>query len=253
MGRPKRRTFGVFAFHNSVLIEDAPGSIEANELLMDLGGEPPMVRPGKPKSGRVDYHVAKRILDLVFSLAMIVVLSPVVLVFAIMVKISSAGSVFFRQERVGRYGEVFVLLKFRTMLEGADESYHREHYEQRANGDPREMLISEDPRVTRVGAFLRRWSGDEIPNLWNVVKGDMSLVGPRPLVPYELVLFRPEQLRRLEVLPGITGLAQVEGRLNISMDQRSDHDLEYVDRHSFLYDLVLLARTVPALLTRHGA
>ena len=226
------------------------------QFVVDLRAEIPELswQPSTNARRRIPYRIAKRALDLVASLVIIVILSPVLLVLALAMKLSSTGPIFFRQERVGRHGKVFVMLKVRTMTNGTDESLHRTHYEDltKGNGDHKKMLIEADPRVTRIGTFLRKWSLDELPNLWNVLKGDMSLVGPRPLVPYEMELYVEEQLRRLKVSPGMTGLAQVRGRLRMSMDERANHDLEYVDRCSFWYDVGLLVRTIPSLLIRPG-
>ena len=224
-------------------------------LVVDLRGVDPEFRWEPSSESRLAYHIGKRTLDVVLSVVMMLVLSPVFLVLAVIVMASSPGPVFFHQKRVGRYGKPFVLSKFRTMVDGANESHHRHHYEQLANDndDHRDLLIEEDPRVTRVGTFLRKWSLDELPNLWNVLKGDMSLVGPRPLVAYELLLYEPNQLRRVKVPPGITGLAQVNGRLQVTLGERADYDLEYVDHCSFWYDLGLLFRTIPAILTKRGA
>jgi lipopolysaccharide/colanic/teichoic acid biosynthesis glycosyltransferase len=199
------------------------------------------------------YEVGKRSLDLFLAVLMGLVLSPVLIAIAVIIRITSPGPVFFRQERVGRYANSFCLLKYRTMRAGADESHHRQHAEQLANGNGKLLLMEDDPRVTPIGRFLRKSSLDELPNLWNVIKGEMSLVGPRPLVPYELMLHDREYLRRLEVMPGITGLAQVKGRLNITMDERGDRDLDYVDRCSFWYDMRLLLRTIPVMFTQPGA
>jgi lipopolysaccharide/colanic/teichoic acid biosynthesis glycosyltransferase len=202
---------------------------------------------------RKAYESCKRAFDVLVAVLISLLLSPALLAITIAVRLSSDGPVFFRQERVGRYGDRFQLLKYRTMYDGADDSHHRRHSEELANGTGHKLLIEDDPRVTPVGRFLRKWSLDELPNLWNVIKGDMSLVGPRPLVPYELMLHGIGHLSRLVVMPGITGLAQVNGRLHLSLNERADQDLVYVERRSFWFDVALLTRTIPALLTRPGA
>jgi lipopolysaccharide/colanic/teichoic acid biosynthesis glycosyltransferase len=155
---------------------------------------------------------------------------------AIAIKRTSPGPVFFRQERAGLHGHVFRVVKFRTMVDDPD-------------GNP---LFPDDDRITSAGRWLRRLSLDELPQLVNVVVGDMSIVGPRPTLPYQVERYTPEQRRRLDVRPGLTGLAQIKGRNSILWAERIEHDLEYVDRQSLLYDLWLVLRTVPAVLGGSG-
>lgn len=220
---------------------------------IDLRGDSILISPPERTARQTIYETSKRLLDVLLSMTLLAVLSPLLVVLAMIIKTTSPGPVLFRQERVGRFGELFYLLKFRTMRDGADEAHHREHYERLANGDGQRLLIEDDPRVTAIGRFLRRWSLDELPNLWNVLKGEISLVGPRPLVPYELMLHDKAYLRRLQVLPGITGLAQIEGRLHVGLEERADLDLVYVDKCSIWLDLGILTRTLPAMLMRPGA
>ena len=178
----------------------------------------------------------KRVLDFVAAGALLVVLSPVAAVVAIAVRASMGSPVIFSQERVGLDGRVFVLRKFRTMRP-AESSLD---------------LESDGQRITRTGAFLRSTSLDELPSLWNVVIGDMSLVGPRPLlVPY-LERYTPRQARRHEVRPGVTGLAQVSGRNALSWHERLELDVQYVDQRSLSLDLRILARTLAVVLRRTG-
>ena len=195
------------------------------------------------------YRAAKRILDLAVAVPLGLLLLPVFLVVAIVVKLDSRGPAIFRQERVGLNGELFGMVKFRTMRSDADESLHFDHLERLAPDTPR-LKIGADPRITRVGRFLRMGSLDELPNLWNVIRGDMSLVGPRPLVPAEAEALGDPIRRR--VRPGITGLAQVRGRDAISPEQRNTSDAEYVRTRSFLLDLRILAATVPTLFRNPG-
>jgi lipopolysaccharide/colanic/teichoic acid biosynthesis glycosyltransferase len=170
----------------------------------------------------------------------LVVLSPVLLVAAIAIKLDSRGPVIYRQRRAGLGGQPFELLKLRTMQLGADPV---------GVGTP---VLEGDPRVTRVGGFLRRFSLDELPNLVNVVKGDLALVGPRPTLEAQVELYTPHQRRRLEVRPGITGWAQVNGRAGIPWEERIELDVWYVDHRSALLDLRILGRTARLLLTGQG-
>jgi lipopolysaccharide/colanic/teichoic acid biosynthesis glycosyltransferase len=182
------------------------------------------------------YESAKRALDLVLATGVSIVVSPVLAGIAAAVKLETRGPVFFRQERVGRYGRPFQILKFRTLAGEPPRT-------------PRDFIVSPaDTRITRVGAFLRRWSLDELPQLWNVLKGDMSIVGPRPTLRYQVEQYDDFQRRRLEVPPGVTGWAQVNGRNALSWPQRIDHDVWYVDHRSFWLDLKILLRTPRTLL-----
>jgi len=195
------------------------------------------------------YQMAKRSLDLVVAVPLALLLLPVFLAVAIVVKLDSKGPAIFRQERMGLNGELFGMVKFRTMRSDADESLHLDHLERLSLDTPR-LKIGADPRITRVGRFLRRGSLDELPNMWNVIRGDMSLVGPRPLVPAEAEALG-DPIRRL-VRPGITGLAQVRGRDAISPEQRNDSDAEYVHTRSFILDVRILAATIPTLFRNPG-
>jgi lipopolysaccharide/colanic/teichoic acid biosynthesis glycosyltransferase len=207
----------------------------------------------QPGLRRSIYLGSKRLFDIATSLIALVALSPALLVIALAIRLDSPGPAIFRQPRVGFHGYIFPMLKFRSMHSDADEALHQQHYNNLAvSSSATPIRIPEDPRITRVGKFIRRWSLDELPNLWNVTKGDMSLVGPRPFVPYEVDLHQPEELRRLNAKPGITGLAQIRGRLEMSMAERNAADLEYLDRRSVLFDLHLLAKTFTTVITRPG-
>lgn len=225
---------------------------EQTRFVIELGEGSARVSPGQ---NRTLYEVGKRLFDLVMSIALLAILSPLLIALGVLIKLTSAGPVLFRQERVGRHGERFYLLKYRTMVDGAHEEPHRRHTHNLASssGGAASLLIEDDSRVTRIGTFLRKWSLDELPNLLNVVKGEMSLVGPRPLVPYELALHSPAHLHRLAVQPGITGLAQVNGRLHMNLQERAEVDIAYLHRRSFVFDLLMLLRTIPTLVRRPGA
>ena len=179
----------------------------------------------------------KRLFDFVVAAVAAIVLSPVIAVIALLVRIKLGKPVLFRQLRPGLHGQPFTLLKFRTMLEALD-----------TNGSP----LPDAERLTAFGHFLRRWSLDELPELYNVLRGDMSLVGPRPLLMEYLPLYTAEQARRHDVRPGLTGWAQVNGRNAIGWDQKFAFDLWYVDHASLSLDLRILWLTVRNVFTRHG-
>ena len=176
-----------------------------------------------------------RALDVAIAGAGLALASPVLAAAAIAVKLGDGGPVLFRQTRVGKDGRDFELLKLRTMVVGAEHQ-----------GAGYAVNVG-DSRITRVGAFLRRTSLDELPQLWNVVRGDMSLIGPRPTLRYQVERYNERQRRRLEVLPGITGWAQVKGRASLSWDEKIELDVWYVDHRSPLTDLLILRRTPLAL------
>jgi lipopolysaccharide/colanic/teichoic acid biosynthesis glycosyltransferase len=181
-----------------------------------------------------------RIFDIVISVLALVVFSPVLLVAAIAIKLGSRGAVIYRQTRVGLGGREFELLKLRTMELGSDPV-----------GVGR-VVAREDPRVTAPGRLLRRTSLDEIPNLVNVLRGEMAIVGPRPTIPAQVKDYTPFQHRRHEVRPGLTGWAQVQGRAGIPWEERIELDVEYVERRSFALDARILAKTARLLVTGHG-
>jgi exopolysaccharide biosynthesis polyprenyl glycosylphosphotransferase len=196
--------------------------------------------------------LVKRVADVAVSLLMLLALSPILLLMMVLVKVTSKGPAIFRQERSGMNGRTFTLYKLRTMVEGAEKD--RQKLESANEMDGPVFKIKADPRITRLGAFLRKTSIDELPQLWNVVKGDMSLVGPRPLPVYEVEKFEPWQRRRMSMRPGITCLWQVSGRNTVvSFSEWMKLDLEYVDRWSLRLDLQILLRTIPAVLRARGA
>jgi len=209
-----------------------------------------------PEEGEIShgYAVAKRSLDIAVALIAMLLLAPVLLVVAIAVKIDSRGPAFFRQLRTGRGGVDFWMVKLRTMEFGHDDAVFHDHLAQleySEDDDEYTIKIDDDPRVTRVGGFLRRWSLDELPNLWNVLKGSMSLVGPRPLVPEEADLVGLSNPRFL-VKPGITGYAQVHGRDSISISERTALDDEYVEIRSMKVDIRILLETFGTVFSTKG-
>lgn len=181
-----------------------------------------------------------RLLDILLGSILFVLTLPLVAVAVLLIRLEGGGPAIYRQVRVGRDGEEFELLKLRTMKPGSDPV---------GIGT---AVMRDDPRVTRTGRWLRRTSLDELPNLVNVLRGEMALVGPRPTIPAQVVDYTPHQRRRLEVLPGITGWAQVQGRAGIPWEERIELDVEYVDRRSFLLDLKILARTFWLTITGEG-
>lgn len=178
----------------------------------------------------------KRLLDLALAVPAACLSLPLQAVTAVAIRVTMGKPVLFRQQRPGLHGEPFEMLKFRTMLLPA----------------PERGLISDADRMTRLGALLRSTSIDELPTLWNIVRGDMSVVGPRPLLMQYLARYSPAQARRHEVRPGLTGLAQVSGRNAISWEEKFAHDVEYVDHHSLLIDLRIILRTVVQVVRRDG-
>jgi len=196
--------------------------------------------------------VVKRLIDLGVSSTALVLLSPVMLAIALAIKIDSKGPVFFRQRRVGLNGRTFVLLKFRSMVEGAQRMLPKLKQFNEMSGPVFKM--SNDPRITRVGRLIRKYSLDELPQLINVFRGDMSLVGPRPPLPSEVKLYERRFRRRLSMRPGITCTGQVSGRNEIpDFENWMKLDLEYIDNWSLGEDFKLLARTIPAVLSGTGA
>ena len=198
-------------------------------------------------------------MDLVISLTLIILTAPLLILLWFLVRLTSRGPALFRQERLGRERKPFTVLKLRTMYIGKDDRIHRDYVTSLLSADTSApagktglFKLDADPRVTRVGVWLRRTSLDELPQLINVLRGEMSLVGPRPVLPWEAVLFPEAYQRRFAVKPGITGLWQVSGRSRLSMRQALQLDVEYVLRRSLAFDLSILFRTVPALF-RGGA
>ncbi|MCA9565546.1 MAG: sugar transferase, partial [Myxococcales bacterium] len=216
------------------------------ELLDDL---PILSLSNSPNSPFAEF--AKRSLDLVTSAAALALVWPLLLLTALAVKLDSPGPVLFRQQRVGQNGRRFDVLKFRSMVTDAEAL--RATLEARNEMDGPMFKVQRDPRVTRVGRIIRKFSLDELPQLFNVLKGDMSLVGPRPSLPQEVGELAPWQRRRLSMKPGITCIWQVSGRNSLSFEEWMKLDLEYIDNWSFWLDVKLLARTVPAVLRGTGA
>jgi lipopolysaccharide/colanic/teichoic acid biosynthesis glycosyltransferase len=203
---------------------------DAAQQRLDVPEPPVRPRKGLPRAA-----------DLAIAAVGLVVVSPVLLAAAIAIRLESRGPVFYRQRRVGRDGRIFELYKLRTMRQGADPV------------GVGTAVTAEDPRVTRVGRFLRRYSLDELPNLINVLQGEMRIVGPRATLPAQVELYTPRQLRRLDLRPGVTGWAQIHGRTGIPWEERIELDVWYVEHRSLWLDLKILAKTPAALLGGAGS
>ena len=197
--------------------------------------------------------VAKRAVDVLGAVLAIVIVAPVLIVVSLVIRLDSPGPVFFWQDRAGLGGKRFRMLKFRTMRVGADDEKEDFAYLNHT-GDPRLFKIPNDPRVTHFGAWLRRWSIDELPQCWNVLIGDMSLVGPRPFFQADLESYEDHHFRRLDAKPGITGLWQVNGRSDIvDFEEVVRYDREYIEHWSLPLDFKIMMKTIPALFSRSGA
>ena len=197
------------------------------------------------------YVIAKRLFDIFLSFGGIFFLLPVFLCIALCIKLDDGGSVLHFREIVGKHGKKFYALKFRTMIPDAD-GYLAKHPELMQKFK-QNMKLAHDPRITRVGRFLRKTSLDELPQLFNVVMGQMSLVGPRIIHPSELARYGEYAQKRLSVHPGITGLWQISGRQHISYDERVQLDMQYIDSRSFIVDLVILVKTLKVFVVHTGA
>jgi lipopolysaccharide/colanic/teichoic acid biosynthesis glycosyltransferase len=193
----------------------------------------------------------QRMADVLICALALLLLFPLFLLIAVAIKIDSPGAVLFMQERVGLKGAAFKMFKFRSMRPDAEAV--RNSFQEENERDGPVFKIKKDPRITRVGFFLRRWSLDELPQLLNVLKGEMSLVGPRPALPSEVATYTPRQLMRLAVVPGLTGLWQVSGRANVPFAQSIELDLHYIQNQSIGLNLWIILRTLPKVISGEGA
>jgi lipopolysaccharide/colanic/teichoic acid biosynthesis glycosyltransferase len=221
------------------------------------------------------YYIAKRIIDIVIASILLLVFSPLMLLIALLIKLYSPGPIFFVQERVGAKRQyrakqsywrkaTFRCYKFRTMRSDSDASVHQAYIRALIENDQEKMVelqgqdtkirkLIRDPRITRPGKFLRKLSLDELPQLWNVLRGEMSLVGPRPAIPYEVELYKPWYLGRLETLPGITGLQQVIARSTFDFDQQMHLDIQYIQDQSLWLDIKIMLKTPFVVISTKGA
>jgi lipopolysaccharide/colanic/teichoic acid biosynthesis glycosyltransferase len=195
----------------------------------------------------------KRALDIVLSSVALVLLSPLFLLLIVLIRLQDGGPAFFWQTRVGLWGKEFRFPKFRSMVTNAEQQKLKLTAENQHGNDGITFKMKRDPRVTFVGGIMRKLSLDELPQLWCVLRGEMSLVGPRPPVTAEVARYSVSDRRRLEVKPGLTCIWQVSGRSEIPFEQQVRLDAQYIDSHSFLLDLYLLLKTIPAILTGRGA
>lgn len=211
----------------------------------------PIIDVEKQIKNKKFQFVLKRIMDFILSLIGIIILSPIYLILIVAIKLDSKGPALFKQVRVGKDGKNFVIYKFRTMIVNAEKKR-----ELKINKDDMGNFIfqsKEDNRITKIGKFLRKSSLDELPQLFNVLIGNMSLVGPRPEIPDVAQYYSPEFAQRLLVLPGITGLAQVSGRGEIRLEETVKFDLEYIEKFSVLFDIKILFKTVFSVFKGEGA
>ncbi len=237
----------------NMIVVPAISEIASDRVTMRPVAGLPLVHVDPPRA-RDALRWSKRAFDILASGIGLLVVAPLLLVVAAIVKRADGGPAFFVQHRVGRDGVLFPFYKFRSMVPNA-EQIRSEQLEAHAHDSGNTVMfkMQEDPRITKPGKFLRRYSIDELPQLWNVFKGDMSLIGPRPALPSEVDLYDDDARRRLSVRPGITGLWQVSGRSDLSWDETVRLDLYYVDNWSFTQDLSILSRTVRAVLASRGA
>ena len=194
----------------------------------------------------------KRLLDIMVTLVALILLSPLFAIVALLIKLTDGGPVIYVQTRIGKQGKPFPFPKFRSMVINADKLKDTLLDQAERKGDVT-FKMKKDPRITKIGGFIRRFSIDELPQLWCVLIGDMSIVGPRPPVPREVALYTQEDRRRLEVTPGLTGIWQVSGRSDIGFKQQVELDVLYIESHGFWLDIKLILKTIPAVLTGKGA
>lgn len=235
-----------------VIVVPALTEISSDRVSMRPVAGLPLVHMDLPRS-REALRWTKRLFDIAASSLGLILLTPLFAVIAIGIKAQDGGPVIFKQTRVGRNGETFEFLKFRSMVPDAEERLEAFIHGEQDRGNTVMFKMADDPRITRIGKVLRRYSLDELPQLWNVLRGDMSLVGPRPALPREVSDYDHDATRRLAVRPGITGLWQVSGRSDLSWDDTVRLDLYYVDNWSFTQDIQILSRTVSAVVSSNGA
>lgn len=227
-------------------------SVKMLQVLVKRGFQLPASRSGQIGLARhrLDGNLAKRLFDVIFSLSVLILLLPIYLILAMLIAISSPGPIFYIQERVGKNYKSFSCIKFRTMVNNADEILLdmiatspdlREEFEET-------FKLKQDPRITWIGRFLRLTSLDEFPQFWNVLKGDMSVVGPRPLVPEEIYKYGRHMDKVLTIRPGITGLWQVSGRNDIPYNRRVQMDVYYVNSRNLWLDLLLVVKTIGVII-----
>jgi exopolysaccharide biosynthesis polyprenyl glycosylphosphotransferase len=215
-----------------------------------IGGIPLLGLNGETQL-RASSRMLKRGLDMALTLLVLPFVALIMLILAIAIRLDTPGPIFFKQERVGVNGRRFTVYKFRSMIQDADK--HWDELIRQSGEDPRHPKIANDPRITRTGRFIRRFSLDELPQIWNILRGEMSWVGPRPAVPQEVELYEGWHLKRLRVLPGLTGLWQVRGRNEVPFEEMVLMDIYYIENWTLGLDLQIILRTVPHVLLARGA
>lgn len=209
-------------------------------------------RIDSPKRLPSPYQISKRFFDLFCALFALIALFPLMAGIFVAIRFTSAGAPVYKQKRIGRRGNIFTIYKFRTMFEGADDLQKSLNPEELAVYQINRKLEN-DPRVTKVGRFLRKTSLDELPQLLNILKGDMSIVGPRPMLPEEIHLYGSEYMRYITIRPGLTGLWQIKSRHRTVMEERARIDAQYIENRGMLYDLAIILKTVTIVLNSKGA
>ena len=228
---------------------------ENSNIIKFDGNNKVLEKPQRKTFNEITYSFLKRTVDITASATALLLLSPVFLVTSLAIKNDSKGPAMFTQKRIGKDGKLFEIYKFRTMVPDADKKLFEllEKDEEAAKEYKLNKKLKNDPRITKLGAFLRKTSIDELPQLINVLKGDMSLVGPRPYLPREMEDMGQYYDTIVECKPGITGLWQVSGRSNTTFEQRLEFDMEYNENKGFLYDMELLTKTVGVVINKDGA
>ncbi|GAA1389798.1 sugar transferase [Luteococcus peritonei] len=245
----RRMAWALESHHAQMVVAPALTDIASQRIQVRPVAGIPLVMVEPPSTQQAGRWM-KRTFDIIGAALVLLAASPVLIATALAIKLDDGGPIIFKQVRVGKGGEHFEMLKFRSMVTNAEEVLKTLQ-----NQGPNEVMfkMENDPRITKIGNFIRRFSIDELPQLWNVLRGDMSLIGPRPALPKEVALYAPHVNRRLEVRPGLTGLWQVSGRSNLSWDDTVRLDLYYVDNWSMTQDLSIMAQTVKAVLFSNGA
>ena len=231
--------------------EESMLQIPNNEIANELVLERDLHKEIVVQKERRGYEFAKRVFDVVSSLLALIVFSPLMGITALAIKLEDGGSPIFAQTRVGKDGKFFRMYKFRSMCEDAEKKL--KELQDRNEADGLAFKMSNDPRVTRVGAFIRKTSIDELPQLFNIFKGNMSVVGPRPPWGYEVMQYDDYQMQRLSVKPGLTCYWQCSGRSDVSFDEWMELDIKYIRERSFFKDIEIIFRTIPAVLFHKGA
>ncbi len=239
--------------------EDAAAYAVGGDLLLD---QPRLYIPADTTRYYSSASHLKRVFDFLLSMLALLVVSPLMILIALIIKRTDPGPVLFVQERLGRDGRPFKFFKFRSMKHNSDDAIHRQFAAMFINGDEEGCSASNDgekvfkmktdPRITPIGAWLRKTSLDELPQLFNIIRGDMSLVGPRPPIAYEIENYQPWHMERLKAVPGLTGLWQVSGRSNVSFDDMVRMDVDYINQWSFTRDIAIILKTIPVVLKGTG-